>query len=63
MDSTVISDAVNLCSRIESLTKEYGLDVAMSDEAYKKLGDSIEKAGPLYRKNQSQRKRKPCQNL
>ncbi len=37
MDSTVISDAVNLCSRIESLTKEYGLDVALSEESYNRI--------------------------
>ena len=37
MDSTVISDAVNLCSRIESLTKEYGLDVALSEDSYMRL--------------------------
>jgi class 3 adenylate cyclase len=43
MDGTVISDAVNLCSRIESLTKEYGIDVAMSEETYGKLKNKIEK--------------------
>ncbi|MDC7232590.1 MAG: adenylate/guanylate cyclase domain-containing protein [Spirochaetales bacterium] len=37
MDGTVISDAVNLCSRIESLTKEYGLNIALSEESYKRL--------------------------
>jgi adenylate cyclase len=37
MDGTVISDAVNLCSRIESLTKEYGLSIALSEESYQRL--------------------------
>lgn len=37
MDSTVISDAVNVCSRIESVTKEYGLNIAMSEKTYKLL--------------------------
>ena len=43
MDGTVISDAVNLCSRIESLTKEYGLDIALSDETYSKLDNKEKK--------------------
>jgi class 3 adenylate cyclase len=43
MDGTVISDAVNLCSRIESLTKEYGLNVAISDETYKRLNQKNRK--------------------
>ncbi|MBB6479593.1 adenylate/guanylate cyclase domain-containing protein [Spirochaeta isovalerica] len=34
MDSTVISDAVNVCSRIESITKEYGLNIAMSEKTF-----------------------------
>jgi adenylate cyclase len=37
MDSTVISDAVNLCSRIESITKEYGLNIALSEDTYSLL--------------------------
>ncbi|MBF9014113.1 MULTISPECIES: adenylate/guanylate cyclase domain-containing protein [unclassified Oceanispirochaeta] len=37
MDGTVISDAVNLCSRIESLTKEYGLSIALSEESFQRL--------------------------
>ncbi len=37
MDSTVISDSVNLCSRIESLTKDYGLQIAMSESTWESL--------------------------
>lgn len=32
MDGTVISDAVNLASRVESLTKQYGVDVLVTKE-------------------------------
>ncbi|MBN2658362.1 MAG: adenylate/guanylate cyclase domain-containing protein [Spirochaetales bacterium] len=39
MDSTVISDAVNVCSRIESITKEYGLNIAMSEKTLLSLKD------------------------
>ncbi|MBM9577648.1 adenylate/guanylate cyclase domain-containing protein [Leptospira sp. 201903070] len=37
MDGTVISDAVNLASRIEGLTKEYGVEILLSDESYQKI--------------------------
>ncbi len=37
MDGTVISDAVNICSRIESITKEYGLCIAISEQTYSNL--------------------------
>ncbi|XDD49475.1 adenylate/guanylate cyclase domain-containing protein [Leptospira sp. WS92.C1] len=37
MDGTVISDAVNLASRIEGLTKEYGVDLLLSDESFRKI--------------------------
>jgi len=43
MDGTVISDAVNLCSRIESLTKEYGLEIALSEKTYSGLEDREKK--------------------
>ncbi len=37
MDGTVISDAVNLASRIESLTKEYGVSLLISQQTFSRL--------------------------
>ncbi len=34
MNSTVISDAVNLCSRIEGLTKDYGAKIIVSEKVF-----------------------------
>jgi class 3 adenylate cyclase len=39
MDGTVISDAVNLASRIESLTKEYRVGLLISEYTYEQLAD------------------------
>jgi hypothetical protein len=39
MDGTVISDAVNLGSRIESLTKIYKVGVLLSEFTYARLAD------------------------
>jgi class 3 adenylate cyclase len=39
MDSTVISDAVNLASRIEGKTKEYEVALLISEDTYNQLGD------------------------
>jgi class 3 adenylate cyclase len=37
MDGTVISDAVNLASRVESLTKEYGVSLLISQQTFSRL--------------------------
>lgn len=39
MNSTVISDSVNLASRLESLTKYYRSSILISDQTYKKISD------------------------
>lgn len=40
MNSTAISDAVNLASRVEGLTKVYGVSLLISEDTFLKLNDS-----------------------
>lgn len=58
MDGTVISDAVNLASRIEGLTKEFDTDLLLSEETFKKLKNSwkysLEKLGTVTVKGKSE---------
>ena len=43
MESTVIADAVNLASRLEGLTKQYGSDIILSEKVYSSIA-----ARPAY---------------
>ena len=42
MDSTVVSDAVNLASRLESLTKEYGVSLLISHHTFSRLQNPMD---------------------
>ena len=44
MDGTVISDAVNLASRVESLTKNYGVSLLITQETFLRLENPSEYA-------------------
>ncbi|MCK7504541.1 MAG: hypothetical protein MZV70_10950 [Desulfobacterales bacterium] len=39
MENTVISDAVNLASRLQAITKAFNISVAISEQAFKELED------------------------
>jgi class 3 adenylate cyclase len=41
MQNTVISDAVNLASRLEGITKVFNISLAISEETFKSLNDRV----------------------
>jgi PAS domain S-box-containing protein len=49
MDGTVISDAVNLASRVESLTKNYGVSLLITHQTFLQLNEPVYAIRPIDR--------------
>ncbi|GAB4187507.1 MAG: hypothetical protein Fur006_27430 [Coleofasciculaceae cyanobacterium] len=49
MDGTVISDAVNLASRVESLTKNYGISLLITHQTFLQLNEPVYAIRPIDR--------------
>ena len=60
MESTVISDAVNLASRVEGLTKLYGVGIVASVQTLCRLRRSSTLQVPVSRSRSSKRKTNTC---
>lgn len=60
MDGTVISDAVNLASRIESLTKQYDVDILLSENTYHDISDTHKPYMRFIDRRQVKGKIHPC---